>query len=129
MKRYASLIASMVVFTVALSGVILPQTAGQAASPLDVTAPNDSWPQVQGDARHSGYVEQTVGAPYSELWRRDTPPVSSRVQPVIAENLIFLPSNDGALYAMRTSNGQTAWKYTSGGPLVNSAGYAGGRVF
>ncbi|MFZ6030926.1 MAG: PQQ-binding-like beta-propeller repeat protein [Chloroflexota bacterium] len=126
MKRYASLIVRIVLLAV-LSGAFLPQTAGQAASPS--AAPSDSWPQVQGDAQHSGYASQSVGAPYTKLWQRDTPPVSSRVQPIVAANLVFLPSNDGSLYALNTSNGQTAWHYATGGALVNSAGYAGGKVF
>lgn len=100
-------------------------------------AANDSWPQVQYDANRSGYVPQTVGPPYTELWRigqyDDTddrmPPISFRVQPIIAENLIFMPSNDGALYAFSTTNGQIVWSYITNGPLVNSAGYANGRVF
>ncbi|GEM_PF-1047517 len=95
------------------------------------------WPQVQYDARRSGYVPQTVGPPYTELWRigkyksSATPmfPVSSRVQPIIAENLIFLPSNDNKLYALNTSNGQVAWSYATNSPLVNSAAYASGKVF
>jgi hypothetical protein len=89
----------------------------------------DSWPQVQKDASHSGYTPQTIGPPYQELWRRDTPPISTRVQPIIAEDLIFLPSNDHSLYALHTSNGQTAWSFLTEGTLVNSAAYNNGKVF
>lgn len=99
---------------------------------------NTSWPQVQGDAHRSGYVPQTVGPPFTELWRigKYAPnptdsmfPVSSRVQPIIAQGLIFMPSNDGSLYALSTANGAVVWSYASQGPLVNSAGYENGRVF
>ncbi len=101
-------------------------TVAMASPP---TAPNNAWPQVQGDASHSGYVPQTVGPPYSVSWRRDTPPVSDRVQPIIAGGLVFLPSNDGCLYALSTSDGRTAWSYCTASALVNSAAYDGGRVF
>ncbi|MGD2144520.1 MAG: PQQ-binding-like beta-propeller repeat protein, partial [Anaerolineae bacterium] len=74
-------------------------------------------------------MPQSIGPPYRELWRRDTPPVSARVQPIIAEGLVFLPCNDGALYALSASTGQTAWSYPTEGALVNSAAYADGGVF
>ncbi len=89
----------------------------------------NSWPQVQKDASRSGYVSQTVGPPYQELWRKDTPPISSRVQPIIAEGLILLPSNDQSVYAFHTSNGQAAWSYPADGALVNSVAYDNGKVF
>lgn len=116
---------AVVLLTLLLGGVS-PTGAAHTSTPL---APNTSWAQVQGDAQHSGYVSQTLGPPYSVLWRRDTPPVSARVQPVIAAGLVFLPSNDGCLYALSTSDGHTAWSYCTGGALVNSAAYDGGRVF
>jgi len=87
------------------------------------------WHQVQRDAGHSGYVSQTVTAPYTVLWSRDTAPVSSRVQPIVALGLVILPSNDGSLDALRCDDGDLAWSFETGGPLVNSAAYANGRVF
>jgi putative pyrroloquinoline-quinone binding quinoprotein len=107
-----------------------PQRRGYTASPdglLQTLA--DSWPQVQRDASRSGYVPQSVGSPYTELWRVDTPPVSTRVQPIIAQSLVFLPSNDGTLYALGAANGQVVWSYATAGALVNSVAYADGRVF
>jgi hypothetical protein len=89
----------------------------------------DSWPQVQKDPQRSGYVPQTVVGPYTKLWQRDLPPVSSRVQPVIAEGLIFLPFNDGSLHALSAIDGHTVWSFPTGGALVNSAAYDDGRVF
>lgn len=89
---------------------------------------NPDWPQVQGNANHSGYVSQTVVPPYAELWHVRYK-VSSRVQPIIAQGFIFIPSNDGKLYALRTQDGSEAWSYQTQGPLVNSVGYDNGRVF
>ncbi len=102
-----------------------------AIEPKDMQAmASTDWPQVQYDEHRSGYVPQTVGPPYTELWRlQKLPPISARVQPIIAENLIFLPSNDNNLYALKTADGQTAWTFQTNGPLVNSAAYANGKVF
>jgi hypothetical protein len=88
------------------------------------------WPQLQRDAQHTGYVAQAVVGPYTELWRLTRPfPVSSRVQPVIAGGLVFLPSNDGSLYAIKATDGSIAWKYATRGALVNGAAFDGGRIF
>jgi uncharacterized repeat protein (TIGR01451 family) len=103
------------------------EVIGRASSAWAVA--EDNWPQVQKDASHSGYVSQTIGPPYREIWRRGTPPISTRVQPIIAEGLIFLPSNDQSLYALSTADGQTAWSYLTEGALVNSAAYDNGKVF
>jgi len=113
-------------------------TTDLTTNTLDIVATaNESWPQVQGDANRSGYVSQSVGPPYTELWRIGQyddpndrmPPISSRVQPIIAENLIFMPSNDNHLYAFSTTDGQTVWRFATTAPLVNSAAYEGGKVF
>lgn len=96
---------------------------------ISVLAQSDSWPQLQKDANHSGYVSQTVTPPYTELWRVKHFPVSTRVQPVISQDLIFLPSNNNNMYALDTSNGQVVWSYSTNGPLVNTAAYDDGKVF
>ncbi|MDD2823348.1 MAG: PQQ-binding-like beta-propeller repeat protein [Candidatus Daviesbacteria bacterium] len=117
---------------------LLTVTIGTGGTPTPTLTPtpgasSTDWPQVQKDANHSGYVAQTVLPPTSSsavLWKRDKPfPVSSRVQPVIAQNLVFLPSNNGSLYALSTTDGHTVWSYKTGSGLVNSAAYDNGRVF
>lgn len=91
------------------------------------TVGSSDWPQVQHDAQHSGYISDTFGPPYTQLWRKDgttspaMPPVSTRVQPVIAYNLVYIPSDNGSLYAYRTADGSEAWHFTTGGALVNAA--------
>ena len=85
------------------------------------------WPQLQFDARHSGYIPETYGPPYKVLWWVDgastpaAPPVSVRVQPVIAYGTVFVPSDDGSLYTYRTTNGRRGWRYATGAAIVNSA--------
>jgi len=90
---------------------------------------NSSWPMVQGDVRHSGFVPQTVVPPYTKLWEIRRFPVSDRVQPIIAENKVFLGSNNGRFYAVNTSNGSDAWSFDASSPIVSSAAYEGGKVF
>lgn len=103
---------------------------------------NTDWPQLQHDAQHSGYISDTYGGPFKILWCHgstsltdntkgtkttfpcnlpSTPPVSVRVQPVIAYNKVYLPSDDGKLYAYDANTGTLAWSYATNGPLVDSA--------
>ncbi|MBI4100118.1 PQQ-binding-like beta-propeller repeat protein [Candidatus Microgenomates bacterium] len=104
-------------------------SSGPTPTPTPVQAGAD-WPQLQKDSQHSGYVPQTVGPPYTELWRVTKQfPVSSRVQPIVAQGLVFIPSNDGSIYALNTTSGSTAWSYKTGGALVNTAAFDNGRVF
>ncbi len=131
LARFRRVFATTLVILIMLL-LVAPQTgmsqSALAVAPDRLAAP-DSWPQVQKDAQHSGYVPQTVVGPYTKLWQRDLPPVSSRVQPIIAEGLIFLPSNDGSLYALSTTDGHTVWSFPTGNALVNAAAYDNGRVF
>lgn len=124
-KHLVNLFTLIITIFVLATRPLIQTTVGYPLSTLE----DDSWPQVQKDANHSGYVAQTVTSPFIELWRRDLFPVSSRVQPIIAEGLIFLPSNDQYMYGLRTSDGGIAWSYKTDGALVNSAAYENGRVF
>lgn len=123
------IILAVIGLVVFLGKKLTTKTSLSDSRVLAQTSP--SWPQIQGDAQHSGYVPQTVGSPYTELWRWVGAPSSLRVQPIIAEGFVFIPSNDGKLYAVDKNTGQTAWTYTtpSQKPLVSSAGYDLGLVF
>lgn len=106
-----------------------------------------SWPQVQKDASRSGYTTDVLlpkANGYTKLWQVSLPPISSRVQPIIAQNMVFIPSNNGSVYAYvarqssvgTPAGGTEVWSYASGGALVNSVAYhdktgypAGGVVF
>ena len=54
--------------------------------------------------------------------------MASRVQPVVASNRLFIGSMDDAMYARNASTGAPLWKYTTGGPIRNSAGVTGSMV-
>lgn len=105
-----------------------PKTSSTSSSAVLAQQLSLDWPQLQHDPNHSGYVPQTVVPPYTKLWHVRYK-VSSRVQPIIAQGLVFIPSNDGKLYALRTQDGSEAWSYQTQGPLVNTAAYDNGRVF
>lgn len=128
-------LVGLVGFITILSIFFLPRNKDSLniSSQVQAQTSTNDWPQVQKDANHSGYVPQTVLPPTSAtavIWKRERPfPVSSRVQPIIAQNLVFLPSNNKNLYALSTVDGHTVWNYPTGGALVNSAAYDNGKVY
>lgn len=62
--------------------------------------------------------------------------VSYRVQPIVVGGLIYIPSNNGVLYAFNESNGQIAWRFPAvdsgespAGAFMASAAYMDGRIY
>ncbi|MGQ9732228.1 MAG: outer membrane protein assembly factor BamB family protein [Candidatus Zipacnadales bacterium] len=63
-----------------------------------------------------------------EVWVAQTAgPVRSC--PAIAENTVFVGSDDGYLYALDLSTGSLRWRYHLGSPVGGSPTVAGGKVF
>ena len=95
------------------------------------------WPQLQHDARHTGYSPETIEAPngFKSGWRRsfaELKPferISRVVQVIAADNKIFVPTLFGNLYALNPADGKTIWRFQSGEPVMHTAAVAGGRVF
>lgn len=107
--------------------VVFLQNKPIEQSSVSAQSATDTWPQLQYDAHRSGYVPQTVVPPYTKLWEVRYK-VSSRVQPIIGPNHIYLPANDNKMYAIN-KDGSLAWSFDTEGPNVNSAGYENGVVF
>ena len=91
--------------------------------------PRDAeWPRFgQGTA---GQNATAAGLPsqLSQVWVSETgAPVRSSA--AIAENTVYVGSDDGYLYALDLETGALRWRYRLGAPAASSPAVASGRVF
>lgn len=89
------------------------------------------WPQVQRDPQHSGLYPADLGTNFQVKWRHAFQPekVFPQVQAIVAAGKVFVGTEMGNLYALDASTGTQVWKYTAGGPILNSVAVDSGRVF
>lgn len=79
---------------------------------------------------------QIKGGPASILWRfptaggiQGTPAVSIQSTPAIGEGRVYVGSNDGRLYAIKSASGEKAWEFPTGGPVMSSPSLYDGAVY
>jgi len=88
------------------------------------------WPQLQGNAAHTGYTADQPAPPYRLKWKRDLEePTQSAAQPVVAGDKIFVGTGRGNLLALSRADGKTLWTYKTAAPIYASAAYADGVVY
>lgn len=101
------------------------------------------WPQLQADARHSGYSPDAIRPPFKLKWAwygdatqyPDTKPppratlkVGSLVQPIVVGGQVIVGTMDGSLYSIDAERGTTRWKFATGRSIVHTAAFADGVV-
>jgi len=95
-----------------------------------VPAAAADWPQLQGNAAHTGYTPDQPGPPYRLKWKRDLQePTQSAAQPAVAEDKVFVTTGRGNLLALSRADGNTLWTYKTAAPIFASAAYAEGVVY
>ncbi len=72
---------------------------GRVASAASVIADAD-WPQLARDPQRSGVSPQTVSGPYRYYWRWTDVPIATRVQPVVANGILYVGGLTGTLFAL-----------------------------
>jgi outer membrane protein assembly factor BamB len=75
-------------------------------------AGSDSWPSFRGNNQLTGVSAAHISPPLRLLWSFKTGD-AIKSSPVVANNTIFVGSNDGFLYAI-TSEGKLKWKFNAG---------------
>ena len=105
-------------------------TDGQSA-PVDENATTAEWPQVQNNPARTGFYSGSLGTNFTIGWRRAFQPekIYPQVQAIVAGGKVMVGTEMGNLYALDALTGAQAWKYTAGGPILNSVAVDGGRVF
>jgi len=97
----------------------------------DPNATTSEWPQVQNNPARTGFYPGSLGTTFTIVWRRAFQPekVYPQVQPIVAGGKVLVGTEMGNLYALDALTGAQAWKFTAGGPILNSVAVDGGRVF
>lgn len=104
---------------------------------LAATAPPPAWagdwPQLQNDARRSGFTTEEVLPDYTVAWRfhPEDPNVgfAKQIQPIVAGGKVLVGAYDGRMYALNAADGSVAWSFQAGGPILGSAATDGRTVY
>lgn len=88
------------------------------------------WPTVHGNNQRTGFTPDVVRAPYERAWMAEFRGeiICTRVEAIVADNRVFVGTENGTMYALNADSGEVIWKHT-GGPIFHSAAVADGRVF
>ena len=89
------------------------------------------WPMLAHDVARSGGTAEQLKPPFARKWYRLFPDegIQTGVQPVIADDKVFLGTLGGQLHAINAGTGKDAWCYLAGSPVLHAAAVEGSRVF
>jgi outer membrane protein assembly factor BamB len=90
-----------------------------------------SWPTLHGDLQRSGFYPGFPSGPLKlvwrkELWRELTGP---RAEVIVGQQLAFMGTYSGNLYAWDSSSGAQRWVFRAGGPIGHSPMFMEGTLF
>lgn len=124
--------------TVEVTATPSPQVTETPASPVEdplaAVEPNvgiGEWPQVQNNPARTGFYTGSLGGNFGVTWRHAFQPekIYPQVQAIVANGKVFVGTEMGNLYALNATTGAQDWKFTAGGPILNSVAVDSGRVF
>lgn len=97
---------------------------------VTVVGLNQNWPQFSFDERNIG-VEGANTGPRSIPNRQWTYSIggATRGAPVMADDTIFVGSQDNDLYAINAHNGSLRWRFTADGEVTGAPAYESGTVY
>lgn len=95
------------------------------------TIAESQWKTLHKDYQRSGYTEEVIQGPYERKWYRDfhDEMIATRVEAIVAENLCFVGTFAGNMYALDIRNGRTVWNFKAEGPIGASPCYEKGRLY
>jgi outer membrane protein assembly factor BamB len=86
------------------------------------------WPKFHHDNPLIGYSASTAPNTNATLWTYNTTaPVWS--SPAIVDNVLYIGSDNGILYALNAQTGAVIWTYTTGGAIKSSPAVFYGKVY
>jgi len=86
---------------------------------LSGTATAADWPMFGHDPQHTGVAGESVEPPLELLWKFETNS-SSRSSPAISDDIVYIGSGDGYVYALDAATGTEKWEYKVGGGIWSS---------
>lgn len=88
------------------------------------------WPTLRGDARHIGYSDVQLRAPFHLAWVRhfDNERLGTAMEPIVARDRVFVATHAGNLYALDARDGRALWRFGAAGPFLHSPAAGEDRV-
>jgi outer membrane protein assembly factor BamB len=95
------------------------------------TIAKSQWTTLHKDYQRSGYTEEVVQGPYERKWYRDfhDEMIATRVEAIVAEDLCFVGTFAGNMYALDVTSGEEVWKFEAAGPIGASPCFENGRLY
>ena len=88
----------------------------------------DGWPMFRGSQTLVGVASGSLPAKMDRLWTFKTAgPVKSSA--AIAQNRVYIGSNDSNVYALNLADGQRIWAFRTGGAVESSPLFLADKVF
>jgi len=88
----------------------------------------DDWPMFGHDLQHTRYSPSPAPSTDDVLWSYETgEPVFS--SPAVAEDKVFVGSEDGKVYCLNAASGDLIWSYQTGDWVYSSPAVAEDKVF
>jgi len=122
-------IAVLAVWAAWFSGIVdLAPDPPRATSAISANAQAQTWAQVGRTPQNSGFTPEPAPVPQRVKWTYATaqPLISS---PAVANDRVFLATEDGRTVALDPETGEAAWEYTSGLPSSSVPALAGDLVY
>lgn len=86
------------------------------------------WPKFHHDNPLIGYSASTAPNTNATLWTYNTTaPVYS--SPAIVDNVVYIGSTNGVMYALNAQTGAVIWTYPTDGPIMSSPAVFYGKVY
>lgn len=110
--------------------------AAPAASTDALQAEIQDWPQLGRNPQRWHYSPSTIAnPPYGMKWSKALTDfgVQHRLyassQVIYSAGKVFIGSKSGTLFGLDAQSGSLAWQFSTGGPILHTAGFENGRVF
>ena len=88
------------------------------------------WPQFQCNAARTGWTSDSPAPPYEIAWSVTLDPeLLGLVQPIVYQDVLYIPTLYGRLYALDPATGQRQWVIEGLGTIMRGAAAADGLVY
>ena len=93
-----------------------------------VMGAQSDWPMFRHDLDHTGYTTSTGPTTNSYIWIH---PIGNWVQssPAVVNDVVYVGSSDGNVYALSTIDGSLVWSYPTGAAVLSCPAVADGVVY
>jgi hypothetical protein len=88
------------------------------------------WPQLQGNAGHTGYTADQPRPPFALKWIHQLrQPTHPGAPPIVAAGKLFVGTAWGELLALDRNTGKVVWRFKTGSAICSSPAYHDGLVY